>query len=443
MQMLSPSPKYFRSFNFQICTRWKSHETRASNVFSRSVRTMSSSTPQQQSKYWWESDSSSDRLSPPLHSKRIHILGIGPIGLLVAHSIISLPEDQRPPVTLLIHRPQLWEDFKSRDQAIRLVRNADGVEDVKAGFDVEVLSRTSDDEGLSATWEHVSRQNSSLEEGHEIISLIVMAKAAATVSALQSVRHRLSPASTILFIQNGMGQIDEVDSQVFPDPSSRPNYMQGIISHGLWMREPFTPIHAGIGSLSVGVQPRSSTTSTTATPQEAENSLWTPASRHLLNILLSASILHTVPLPSPQFLSTQLTKLAVNCVNNTVTPLLDIRNGHQLPNPAISSTVYPLLVGEISSIIRSLPEVKALPDTSPFEPKNLEDSIRKIIYMARKNSSSTREDVNNGRETELKYINGYLIRRGAELGVETKLMQLILALVEARGLEVKGLVSVE
>ena len=489
----------------------------------RSARMSSStSTPQ---KYWWEQESSSAAdLEASLPSRRIHFLGVGPIGLLVAHSLASLPNDERPPITLLLHRPGLLDDFRSQNQQIRVIRNADGQEDVKGGFDVDVLTNptskagnatqaqhgdsTTQAAGSSDTtsprqvgqadpmggsglvtgydamekggsvvpapenpkWESVSdnfssSSSSTNDDGGRIDALILTTKAAATVSAIQSVRHRLRPSSTVLFIQNGMGQLDEVNEQVFPDPSTRPHYMQGIISHALWMKEPFIPVHAGIGNLSVGMIPSSSSSthnpsSPSSTPSEKENALWPPTSRHLLRTLLLPALqnpLHTSPLPSPTLLTSQLLKLSMNCINNSLTPLLDIPNGHQLSNPHLSSTVIPLLISEISSIILRFPELTTTPtpngssnsttsdgpsvDPAPFQPQPLEEFTRRIINMARKNSSSSREDVRKGRETELRYINGYLIKRGRELGADTRLNQLVLALVEARGLEVRGVIE--
>lgn len=67
-----------------------------------------------------------------------------------------------------------------------------------------------------------------------IRSLILAVDAMSVVSSLLTYKERLKQDSTILFTQKGMGIMEMVNEQVFPDPSSRPNYMAGILSHQLW-----------------------------------------------------------------------------------------------------------------------------------------------------------------------------------------------------------------
>lgn len=52
--------------------------------------------------------------------------------------------------------------------------------------------------------------------------------------ALQSQKHRLNRDSTILFTQTGMGIMEMVNEQVFPDPKTRPTHIPGIFSHAVW-----------------------------------------------------------------------------------------------------------------------------------------------------------------------------------------------------------------
>lgn len=114
----------------------------------------------------------------PITSKAIHILGLGNLGKLVAHSLRkSHPEKQ---ISLLFHRESLAEEWGRSGRFIEIERN--GVSDCLDGFGEE-----------------------STREGGAIHNLVVATKTHSTVQALLPLKDRLGSNSTILFVQNGMG----------------------------------------------------------------------------------------------------------------------------------------------------------------------------------------------------------------------------------------------
>ncbi len=160
--------------------------------------------------------------------RRIHILGVGSIGILVAHSLAGIPNP--PPITLLVHRPEHLETWQRRRESISLVIH--GVPEERGGFGIELVggegSGAATPAAAAATTENEADQNGVIH------NLIVTVKSHLTVPALKPVAHRLRPESTVLFIQNGLGAVDNVNEKLFPDPETRPAYMQGVISHGVW-----------------------------------------------------------------------------------------------------------------------------------------------------------------------------------------------------------------
>ena len=115
--------------------------------------------------------------------KSIHILGIGNLGKLVAHSLAA--SKSAPKVTLLFHRPDLVNQWDEAGRRIDVVSK--GFSDPRNSFDVE---RTFD---------------STVKHNGPISYLIAATKTYATTEALRPLRHRLNHDSTILFLQNGMG----------------------------------------------------------------------------------------------------------------------------------------------------------------------------------------------------------------------------------------------
>ncbi|CAI4217823.1 unnamed protein product [Parascedosporium putredinis] len=167
-------------------------------------------------------------------SRHIHILGVGNLGKLVAHYLVA--SNERTRVTLLFHRASLLGEWEAASRAIECVVDGEAKRVSGMSLDVEVLPED-------------GRQEPAEErlEGGSIRNLIVACKTFATVEALQRVRPRLGPDSTILFIQNGMGTTEEVTSKIFPEPSGRPRYWAGISAAGVYNTGPFSIVHAGRG----------------------------------------------------------------------------------------------------------------------------------------------------------------------------------------------------
>ena len=67
-----------------------------------------------------------------------------------------------------------------------------------------------------------------------IKNLICAVDVQSVVRALQANKHRLSRESTILLTAKGMGIMEMINEQVFPNPKTRPTYIPGVFSHAVW-----------------------------------------------------------------------------------------------------------------------------------------------------------------------------------------------------------------
>lgn len=381
--------------------------------------------------------------------RRIHILGTGSIGKLIAHSLRGIPNP--PPITLLLHRYRILQAWREGTKEIEI--ESDGYKVRRSGFDVELA--------VSAPRSHgqVERQPESEEVLHEenqetqrvqddqdmqlyvpnadapqsdepIHNLIVTVKAGQTISAISAIKHRLLPSSTVCLLQNGMGVIDDLNSKLFPDPETRPNYIQGIISHGLnspnAAANPFSAIHAGHGTIALGILPREEDRGCRSIQDSV---LFSQTARYLLRTLTRTPVLAAVGFPPAELLQQQLEKVAVNAVINPLTVLLDAPNGSILYNFSLTRTMR-LLLAEISLVLRSLPELKGLPNVEArFSPERLETLVVSVAGTTAKNISSMLTDVRGGRQTEVRWINGYIVRRGEELGVQCVTNYMLMHLV--------------
>jgi len=229
-----------------------------------------------------------------------------------------------------------------------------------------------------------------------------------------------------------MGVIEEVNEKIFPDEDTRPNYMQGVITHGanvppeLAARNPYYVVHAGHGTISLSLipspaakaNPPSLVRDNSSNVEDRETERWADSSRYLLRTLTRTPVLCAVGFTPTELLQLQLEKLAVNSVLNPLTVLLDARNGSLLYNFAVTRTLRLLLAGT-SLVIRSLPELQNIPNVETrFSSQRLETLVFSVANTTRNNISSMLADVRGGRQTEAEYINGYIVKRGEEMEIK-------------------------
>ncbi|KAF1365615.1 hypothetical protein EJ07DRAFT_94471 [Lizonia empirigonia] len=404
----------------------------------------------------------------PVLDRRVHVLGVGNVGSFIAHAIRGIPNP--PPVTLLFPRRERLKEWTDSSQRLALVTEGDT--EIRDGYDAELAIprvrfhgkevglSSSEAEGGASFREPQTLQG---ESTGPISSLIVCSKAPMVLQGLSAVKHRLHRDSVVLFLQNGMGIVDEVNREIFPDPATRPYYMLGINSHGMHSSPdtPFTTVHAGFGTISLGILPHDrdrDPKSPYAPPNKivphkqavqhnpapagtqdddvalptSASTTWTPNQRYLLRTLLRTPVLSATAFSPPDLLQMQLEKLAVNCIINPLTVLLDARNGSILYNYALTRTMR-LLLAEISLVMRSLPELQYMPNVSArFDPGRLETIVVSVAQKTKHNISSMLADARAGRQTEIDYINGWIVKRGEELGMRCVVNYMMVTLVKGK-----------
>jgi 2-dehydropantoate 2-reductase len=309
-------------------------------------------------------------------SPRIHILGVGNLGRLFAHALAKA--DSTTPITLLLHRASLAEEWEQAGKRIEII--TDGVPDRTGSFDVEVVSP---DTSLGI-----------------IDNLIVATKTIRTASAISAIKHRLTSESTVLLTQNGMGTADELNDVVFKDPSTRPKYLAAITSHGVYSQGPFRSVHAGLADVTIGRLGQST------------------APQYLIDKIVQAPILSAREVTPSELLLLQLQKLVINAMMNPMTVIFNCRNG-ELYNREPILQVMRKLLREASQVIQSLPQLQGDSISKQrFSQQNLERVVLDVAKKTGKNTSSMLQDVRAGRETEIDYINGYIIARGKQAGID-------------------------
>lgn len=305
--------------------------------------------------------------------------------------------------------------------------------------------------------------------GETIDSLIVCTKAQTTCSAIKPIVDRLRPSSVITLLQNGMGVYDELCARFWPEPSLRPQFILGTTTHGVTPGDrPGSVIHAsrpGEGSIKLGVvpDPRGRTSFDrwlwgsaasnpptvgvpSAPPLPLPKLAAEPNVRDTLEAVLSLSELNPEVVPMPTLYHELLLKLAVNATINPLTAALGggvMRNG-DLVRSSPGFQLIKQTASETSAVLTAY--LRNLAGGHPPEPEllrlfsaySLEQRIKSVATQTQDNVSSMANDVKNGRDTEIDYINGFIVALGAKLGVATPQHRMLVQMVKLKA-EMAGL----
>ncbi len=206
----------------------------------------------------------------------------------------------------------------------------------------------------------------------------------------------LAPGALVLSMQNGVDNVEQIRAAAAMDALSAVVYVAASVP------EPGRVKHVGRGDLVVG--PESEKTKKIAA-------------------LLSRA---GVPCRISENIEGELwTKLVWNCALNAVSALGRAKYG-QIASSADAWKVVETAVYEVLAVARA----------AGIQPPGLEDpkvalaGALKIATQMAEALSSTGQDLNRGKRTEIDSLNGYISRRGAELGVPTPVNHALFALVK-------------
>ena len=222
--------------------------------------------------------------------------------------------------------------------------------------------------------------------------LFLTVKAYDTASALEDVRALLSPDTVLVSLQNGLGNVETLET-AFPEA----RLVVGITSQGAILRSPGEVEHTGSSYTFVGGEHAGA----------------------VADMLTAAGLDAHV---SEDIRTEIWYKAIVNSVINPLGTLLKGRNGIVIEMPELAG-----IMGAIISEAVEVARAKGIP-------LDEETAIAKTLQVAREtanNVCSMRLDVERGRRTEIMQMNGAIARYGAERGVPTPVNSLLTTLVKA------------
>jgi len=216
--------------------------------------------------------------------------------------------------------------------------------------------------------------------------LIVTTKAHDTINAVTQIRNRIKDGAHVFSLQNGMGIGDQL-LEMLP----RQRLYVGTTTHAAYKKSPFHVVHAGVGNTWFGAlnQPNSSGVVIENDDDRVKEDLLKTG----LNVIFESE---------KEIKERLWRKLAINCCINGLTGIFHCRNGSLLSSPQ-SLILMKEILKEVSIIMKN--EGINIPENE------LEDDVKKVLTLTSKNISSTLQDIIKGNQTEIDYMNGFIVRK--------------------------------
>lgn len=209
--------------------------------------------------------------------------------------------------------------------------------------------------------------------------VLVCVKSADTEQAGRALTGRLRPDTAVLSLQNGVDNAQRLSAVIGQA------VIPAVVYVGSEMAGPGHIRHHGGGDLAIG---RSS------------------ASEALAQALEAAGVHTTI---SDDIQVTLWSKLVINCAFNALSAVADISYG-PMQEVEGAKAVVTRAVEEAIAVARAYGV--SLPD-------DLLANILNIPTMMPQQKSSTAQDLARGKPSEIDFLNGHVVRKGAELGVPT------------------------
>ena len=233
--------------------------------------------------------------------------------------------------------------------------------------------------------------------GAQLVLLCV--KSADTDNAAAAIAPHLAPDAIVLSLQNGVGNVERIRARV-KNPVAA-----GVVYTAANVPAPGHVRHTGGGSIILGAVPA-----------------W-GVSKQQLDEIAATFRAADIPIDLSSSIEIDLwTKLMQNCAYNAVCALTGKPYGEMVAVPEVRAVMHQagvevVAVAQKKGIALTLDAVEA--------------ALNRASSMAM-TMSSTAQDLARGRPTEIDYLNGYIAREGAALGIATPVNRALHALVKLR-----------
>ena len=231
--------------------------------------------------------------------------------------------------------------------------------------------------------------------------VLVCVKSADTEAVARQIAPLLDPDALVLSLQNGVDNVAALARHV------RQPVVPAVVYVATSMPAPGVVRHAGRGDLVIG-------------PADAAAAR-DPVQQQRLQAVAALFAGAQVPVRvSPEVMAELWLKLIVNCACNAISAVAQQPYGRLAAEPAIRE-LQRAVVREAVAVAQA--------EGQAVTPDAALAAVDGILAAMPTQLSSTAQDLARGKPTEIDHLNGYVVRRGAELGIAAPANQALHALV--------------
>ncbi|RBW46586.1 2-dehydropantoate 2-reductase [Psychromonas sp. B3M02] len=236
-------------------------------------------------------------------------------------------------------------------------------------------------------------------------SLLVCVKAHQVLAALLQQQAYIKPQQAIILMHNGYGCAEQV-AKHFPNNP----IICATTANASLLTDALTITHTGAGPSYFGFYPGYESNNNHQPMEDRLNTYLHP----LLEIMPDTHI-------SNEIIEKCWLKLIINAVINPLTAI------HQIKNGQLRCTEYAPLIQPLVLEVFAIAEAEQL----TFDLNELQETVANVIKATAENYSSMNRDIHFGRQTEIEFINGYLIKKALQHNIETPILNDLYAQVRA------------
>lgn len=239
-----------------------------------------------------------------------------------------------------------------------------------------------------------------------ITQLLICTKAQQTLAAVAAIKSKLAPDVLIVLLQNGMGVREQLQDALLQYERPNATILHALSTEGAFRSARFHITHAGRGETVIGaIEPQ----------QQA----------------LAKSAVQTLQCELPIAFAPDIErrlwlKLGVNSVINPLTAIHRCRNGELLKLDTIETietveTIVTQLCDELANVAHA--------ERIDLSSTQLRDEVYRVMHATANNKSSMLQDIEAGRETEVDFINGFIVQRAQHHGIACTKHEALLAAI--------------
>jgi 2-dehydropantoate 2-reductase len=235
-----------------------------------------------------------------------------------------------------------------------------------------------------------------LKAVHDADVVLICVKTLDTEEAAKALALDLAPGARVISLQNGVDNVDRIRSATGIDA------IPAVVYVACAMTEAGHVKHSGRGDLIIGELPKHRTSG--------------------LEALAAMFVRAGVPCRISENIDADLwTKLIMNCAYNAISALSRAKYGRIAQTSGTRELMRRIIIEAVA--------VARAAGIQLSEAGLIEAALKLGVAMSEA-TSSTAQDISRGKRTEIDSLNGYVVRRGAEVGVPTPVNQTLHSLVK-------------